>query len=233
MFKSFSAKPLNTVTDWNAYYAKPTKASTFTRRLTEKRLVGLINRYNYTQSLSSLCELGGANSCFYDGLRSCYPEVQYIVVDNNELGLSKLKQRVRSKDKVTLIQDDILSLHDAKYHSDVVFSVGLIEHFSPKKTAQAIQSHFIQAKENALVIITFPTPTLLYRLVRKLAELTNQWIFHDERPLSVNSVIQEASRYGDVVDSFINWGVILTQGVIAVRARNVGHIAREIPVGEV
>ena len=66
---------------------------------------------------------------------------------------------------------------------DIVFSVGLIEHFDPAGTARVVAAHFDYLRPGGTAIITFPTPTWLYRVVRGLAEMTNNWIFHDERPL--------------------------------------------------
>jgi len=53
----------------------------------------------------------------------------------------------------------------------------------------AVQAHLDAAKLGGYILITFPTPTLLYRIIRKAAEILGVWKFHDERPLKAAEVI--------------------------------------------
>ena len=105
---------------------------------------------------------------FYDSFldriqRAIHPR-QYYVVDNNEYGLRLLERRV-SEEPVHVLREDVLNLR-TKLQADVVFSVGLIEHFTPKDTRRAVLAHFDLLRPGGCVILTFPTPTRLYRVAR-------------------------------------------------------------------
>ena len=103
--------------------------------------------------------------------------------------------------------------------ADIVLSAGLVEHFTGDNFTKVIEAHFALAKSDGIVIITFPTPTLLYKLTRKLSELTGQWIFHDETPLKMGEVRQAVKRFGIIESEEINWPIILTQGIIVTRKK--------------
>jgi hypothetical protein len=54
----------------------------------------------------------------------------------------------------------------------------------------------------------------LYIITRKFAELLGVWIFYDERPLSMEEVLNEVLKYGNLKHTSITWPIFLTQGVI-------------------
>lgn len=218
-------------TDWDSYYARPSAAARFTRKITESLFMNAVNRHS-AGPVNHFCELGGANSCFYSALSAAFPGALYTVMDTNRRGLALLRDRCKSPDKLRLLQDDILAGPLPGLNADIVFSAGLIEHFSPRQTARAIQAHFACARPGALVMISFPTPTWLYRVVRKAAELLGLWLFTDERPLSVEAVRREMARYGEILDCRINWKIILTQGFITARASAAGSAAAGLEPGE-
>ena len=111
---------------------------------------------------------------------------------------------------------DIMDL-DLKIESDIVFSVGLIEHFSVENTRQAVLSHFKALKEDGILILSFPTPTFLYKITRKIAELLGLWIFHDERPLKIDEVLETVNKHGELLERKIIWPIFLTQAMLVVR----------------
>lgn len=222
---------MNKKTDWDAYYSRPSKFTGFFRQITINYILREFNRHG--GNIKNICELGGANSCIYSDIYKTYPSAQYTVVDNNATGMGLLKAKNIYEGDLSLIEADIMQSLPINKPMDIVFSIGLIEHFSPTNSAIAIQKHFAFAKEGGLVIITFPTPTWLYRWARKISEALGLWIFHDERPLSLQSVLREMEKYGDCLDSFINWRIVFTQGVVVVRAHTVGEIALSVAVGEV
>jgi cyclopropane fatty-acyl-phospholipid synthase-like methyltransferase len=115
--------------------------------------------------------------------------------------------------------DDVLAFSGFNALADIAFSVGLIEHFSPSDTKRAIQTHFDSVRSGGLVIVTFPTPTLLYRTTRRTIELLGQWKFHDERPLSFTEVLPTMERYGTILHTEINWPIFLTQGIVVARKK--------------
>lgn len=212
-------------TDWDAYYNKPTGPSAFTRRITIRGLLKLLAIFDPGARAVHICELGGGNSCVYPAIRNRYRNTPYTVIDNNLLGLQLFKERYASDSHINVLERDVLQQALPDLEADVVLSVGLIEHFLPEDTARVICNHFVVGSPNVLVIITFPTPTWLYRVTRALIEALGAWQFPDERPLSLSEVVTEVGRYGDILHTSINWGVILTQGIVVARGRLTGRAA--------
>ena len=142
-----------------------------------------------------------------------------MVIDNNKTGLDLLKKKF-GNDGVLLIKNaDILNYTVSNENADLIYSVGLVEHFDIEGTEKAIEAHFNMLKTGGYCIITFPTPTFLYRITRGLAEILNLWLFWDERPLHFDEVINTVNKYAKVLKTTINWSIILTQGIIVAQKR--------------
>jgi hypothetical protein len=208
-----SLKPAQT--DWDSYYARPYRTASLTRKHTASVLVDLMRRNNGTQA--SILEFGGANSCFIDQILAEVAPARYDVIDSNQMGLDLLQSRYSRDDRVSVGLGDVLSPSKPDRLYDVVFSVGLIEHFDPAGTARAVATHFKFLRPGGAAIITFPTPTWLYRSVRGLAEVTGNWIFHDERPLQLPEFEQAVAGLGAIRSARILWPLILTQYCVEVR----------------
>jgi len=103
--------------------------------------------------------------------------------------------------------------------ADLVFSVGLVEHFDPARTREAVLAHFRALRPGGVAIITFPRPTLLYRATRGLIELVGMWKFFDERPLQPEEVISAIQETGEVMYQQLLWPLFLTQQLIVARKR--------------
>ncbi len=164
----------------------------------------------------SIVELGGANSCFLDAILEGVAPVSYDVVDTNEYGLSLLARRLPDNAVVRLHRQSVLALRLEK-PADVVFSAGLIEHFDPEDTQRAILAHFEVVRPGGLVILTFPTPTVLYRVARSALEIAGLWRFPDERPLAREEVAATVEQRGAIVREQLLWPLILTQHMMVVR----------------
>ena len=202
-------------TDWDAYYSNPYKTAAYSRKITSKILIRLLMKYLPASGHSiKIAELGGANSCFYEIIDKRICPQKYLIVDNNQAGLKKTMERFSNSTNIFLKNEDVLNpdLNDEKF--DVVFSAGLIEHFSEEETQKCIAAHFDYLKSNGICIITFPTPTWLYRITRKCAEMMGLWIFYDERPLTMEEVSVQISKFGIIRHKSITWPIFLTQGVI-------------------
>lgn len=204
-------------TDWDGYYRRPFKATTVTRRITTAHLLRQLALR--PPGDSHVVEWGGANSCFIDPIYRALRPARYTVADSNRLGLDLLESRGELYLGLETLQDDVLQ-PSRLLQADIVFSVGLIEHFDTAGTARAIRTHFDSAREGGLVVISFPTPTWLYLTTRWLAERLDLWIFHDERPLRFAEVKREMSRHGDFVGCDLIWPIFLTQGILAFRKRS-------------
>lgn len=210
-------------TDWDAYYAHTYKTAAFSKKITAENLVRLMEKSGCRGK--TIAELGGANSCFFDQIREKLKPSEYHIIDNNLAGLDKFHKRALKSDPgsgaVFLHNQDVLNLHpdNLKKQVDVVFSVGLIEHFSVEDTRKAIESHFKLLKSEGILILSFPTPTPLYRLTRFMSEILGMWIFHDERPLTREEVIHGMAGYGTVLHEKIVWPILLTQFMIVARKK--------------
>ena len=207
-------------TDWVKYYSSPVGFARLTRWLSSRKILGLINKYINQGTSIQICELGGANSCFMATICNNINISRYHVIDNCEYGLKLLDYRDPiNRHVITKQNGDVLGFSDwnpASY--DLVFSIGLIEHFNLEDTQKAVAAHFTQVKEGGYVLIAFPTPTLIYCLIRRFLESIGQWNFPDERPLSQNEVRRHCKKYGTVVHETLHYGAVLTQGYILVKA---------------
>ena len=226
-FVSFTAQrlvvfPVSTeegTTDWDAYYQKPFKTSSVTRKITIRRILNCFRLYGSHLETPSVLELGGGNSCIYGAIEQSLQPKKYIVVDKNRTGLKKFFETYPDARSVELVEGDVLNLKQPLQKADICFSIGLIEHFSKNGTADAIRAHFSCVNSDGLVLITFPTPTWLYRITRGIAETLNLWQFPDERPCTLDEITTQVKHFGDVVHCSIIWPIFLTQGLIVARPR--------------
>tara|TARA_R110000868_G_scaffold125077_2_gene330607 strand:+ start:36039 stop:36575 length:537 start_codon:yes stop_codon:yes gene_type:complete len=174
---------------------------------------------SYTQNESfSIAEFGGGNSCFHDGVLSSCKVAKYVIYDNNDIGVKKFHEKYKKNKTSSAINCDLLSSDvEEKNEYDIVFSVGLIEHFDEAGTAELIKKHFDAVKPGGIVIITAPTPTILYRVIRCAAECLGVWRFHDERPLFKQEVHYQVEKFGEILNQKLLWAVGLTQYAVVAR----------------
>jgi glycosyltransferase involved in cell wall biosynthesis len=208
-------------TDWDSYYTSVPATAKLTRRYTTAALIRAIRRYaSPAEGASglSIVEAGGANSCFLDAILSQVRCSRYDVVDTNNYGLELLRQRLGASDTVHLHQQSVLEM-SLGAQADLVFSAGLVEHFDPAGTRAAVLGHFDVLRPGGTLILTFPTPTLLYRVTRRLIEMVGMWKFHDERPLGPAEVAGAIRERGDLVYQKTLWPLILTQHLMVARKR--------------
>jgi hypothetical protein len=59
---------------------------------------------------------------------------------------------------------------------------------------------FSNSQTPGIVIINFPTPTILYGITQIVAGILGLWILHDEAPLSIGEVLNIANKAGDVLE---------------------------------
>jgi SAM-dependent methyltransferase len=206
-------------TDWDSYYQRVPVTAKLTRRYTTSVLLSAIDRASPIAGVGrgiKLVEIGGANSCFLDEILQNVRPCLYHVVDTNAYGLSLLGKRTAGSATVRLHHESVLDMSlDAT--ADAVFSVGLIEHFDAAGTRAAVRAHFDVVRPGGIVIITFPTPTVLYRVTRKAIEAVGMWKFHDERPLVREEVLTTVLERGEVLDEKMLWPLLLTQYIVVAK----------------
>lgn len=205
----FVRRHTSDATNWDDYYRSPAPTAHLTRRYTARMLVRCMSLFG--GRIDTLVEFGGANSCFLDQIRSQVKPREYHVVDTNAFGLKLLDGR-----GVIAHQQDCRSTGPA-IEADLAFSVGLIEHFDPRGTREAVVSHFRVVKPGGCAILSFPTPTLLYRAARRVTEAVGAWKFPDERPLDREEVMAAASGYGKLEFEKVLWPLVFTQRMMVFR----------------
>jgi len=208
-------------TDWDQYYNRPAATAHLTRRYTAHWLQTMIRRYAAGKSSLSVIEFGGGNSCFFKGLTSALPIARYEIVDLNAKSLALFEQQGREVPSVATAahRADLLNEKPVLEPADIVYSVGLIEHFTPEGTRKVAQRHFCCVKPGGIVIITAPTPTWLYRAVRSTAEAIGAWAFPDERPLQPAEIIGTGDGLGILRHAATLWPQVLTQHGVVWQAR--------------
>jgi SAM-dependent methyltransferase len=213
----FTRRSAPAATNWDLYYRSVPITAQLTRRYTGSVLISTLKRYAAPAGLKTIVEIGGANSCFMarilDGLR---PD-GYHVIDLNQFGLDLLRERFPDSANVLLHQADVLKLPDLGLEADVVFSVGLIEHFDRPQTRQAIDAHFELLRPGGIAILSYPTPTWLYQMARTACETFGLWHFPDERPLKRKEVFDSVTRWGEVVFEKTLWPLVFTQHLMVIR----------------
>nr|WP_258443080.1 glycosyltransferase [Helicobacter sp. 16-1353] len=204
-------------TDWEKYYSKRKnnnfKISNITRKISATMILNLLKKY---KNIHRICEFGGGDSCFYKDFRESYANADYIVFDNSKKGVDSFnnKYATKSPHKQKAILFNLLESKAIDSSFDVVFSAGLIEHFNKTNTRAMCIKHFEFAKSGGIVLITYPTPTLLYRVIRSILEKLNLWEFHDERALLFDEVNATCEEYGELLSRKLNFAIGLTQEIL-------------------
>lgn len=214
-FVFVKTRPAAHKTDWDRYYASTPVTALLTRKYTEWALIRMLQRCG---DLETVVELGGANSCFFDRIQREFQPAVYHAIDSNRYGLDLLRGRLRAPAGAELHCQDVLSF-SIDLNADLAFSVGLIEHFDPELTRRTILKHFDLLKPGGYAVISFPTPTLLYRLARRITEFMGLWKFPDERPLAREEVAEVIQERADMVDEKLLWPLVFTQRMILARKR--------------
>ena len=205
-------------TDWDRYYRETSPTAHFTRRFTRNSLLSFLSQCGGPER-PVLLELGGANSCFLNAIVERMRPAEYHVLDTNRHGLDLLERRAPEIPSRIVCHEDDCRQPSLHMQADIVLSVGLIEHFDPAGTRQAIATHFQLLKPGGFALISYPTPTWLYRTARALVSSIGLWRFPDERPLQREEVMSAIRQHGEVVGEKLLWPVVFTQRMMLVRKR--------------
>ena len=199
-------------TDWERYYTEPLPTAYPARAVVRRNLLRLIRETGLKEGFSA-AEFGGGGSCFCGAVKKAFRPGKYTVYDSCQAGIAAFLRKHPSDEAV--LADLLKNTPEEKY--DLVFSIGMIEHFSPEETAKLIRTHFEAAKPGGFVILLFPTPTVLYRVTRRLSELLGLWQFPDERPIKPEEVRRTADRYGVFLKGHVIRANILSQYAVLYR----------------
>lgn len=206
-------------TNWEEYYRHPFPTARWSRGIMSATLADLITKHAPRRTPLSVLELGGGNSCFLEGLMGHFPIMPYALLDNSPEGMRLAQERFAPAygRRVEYITDDVFAAEIPRTF-DLVFSVGLIEHFDDREMAKLVRLHRRWAVDDGLVLIAVPTPTIFYRIVRVGAELIGIWKFPDERPVPRAALAALMREQGlEPIAERTLWSQILTQAIIAAR----------------
>jgi glycosyltransferase involved in cell wall biosynthesis len=204
-------------TNWEEYYRHPFPASRWSRGIMSATLRELIAKHAPRRQPLRVLELGGGNSCFLEGLMAQFPLDPYTILDNSPEGMRLAKERFAPAygDRVRYVTDDVFAA-TVEGGFDLVFSVGLIEHFDDRAMQKLVALHRRWVASDGLVLIAVPTPTIFYWAVRTGAEILGLWKFPDEHPVPRSRLAELMGNAGlEVIVERTLWSQILTQAIIA------------------
>lgn len=111
------------------------------------------------------------------------------MVDNCKFILNKSKRYFKENGvKAKFILKDVFEISVKKKY-DLVFSDGLIEHFTGSKRKKLFEIHKKLAKKNGYLLIFISHSSLLYWFIRKFLERLGFWKW-DETPFSREEVLK-------------------------------------------
>lgn len=205
-----------TVSDWDEYYTR-FRVPDFMVNALWRHFEAVIRANVRAQGRRLVVvELGGADSCMYDRFARAFPVEAYHVVDNNHLGLERFRARAHGRTFVHEL-DLLAAPPPMELAADVVFSVGVVEHFVAADTRRLIDVHFDIARPGGLVVMSFPTPTGMYWTYRRFLEIIGKFPPLYERPLRWEEVEPSLTQRGTPLDTHLIRATILTQLITAVR----------------
>jgi glycosyltransferase involved in cell wall biosynthesis len=216
----FTGRTRAGATDWTRYHGSLPFTARLSREYTAGVLMAELRKHRSDDIGGVIVELGGANSCFLDRIIAELRPSAYHVVDNNDHGLNILSQRPDKPPQVCLHRGNVLNM-DLDVRAGAVFSVRLIEHFDPPGTRKAVLKHLELLRPGGYAILSFRTPTALYRAARAVAEFAGLWNFPDERPIRPGEVLESLAPFAQVVITRTLWPLVFTQHLIVVRKREV------------
>lgn len=204
--------------NWDSYYSDDKYAvPEFIDNALWRNYRAVIRRHATLDKPLRVLELGGANSCYFQRFCADFSIENYTIVDSNPVGMARFPHK--NDARVTSIDADLLGppVDGISERYDIVLSSGLIEHFIPAETVRIVQQHFMAAKPGGLVLMSFPTPTLVYHGFRKFLELTDQFPPLFERPIAAAEAAGFQLGGSTRLEQFNIWSTILTQMLLLYR----------------
>jgi hypothetical protein len=154
-------------------------------RYTSLVLASVVRRYARPHPV--MVDIGPvSNRCLREVLRAVQPR-EYHVADLKEHGLELLRQRLDGNAPMAPHRQEVRALQ-LPVKADAVFSLGLMEHFNPAGTAEAVCACPTVLAAGGIAVISFPNPTSLDHFTRRVTGLFGLRRFPDERPLQREEV---------------------------------------------
>ncbi len=198
-------------TNWHHYYTHPYPLAGVTRGILSRHVSRQLKKLLFGKGSIVIAEFGGANSFVYPILNFSLNPAEYHIIDKYPTKPGRLCGK-----SLHFHEKDILDFEHSP-QVDVTLSIGLIEHFGHEDMKKAVRAHMNILKPGGVAVITFPTPTWLYKISRRLSELLGSWIFFDERALTIGEVERVASQHGTVLSCKIIWATVFTQAIFVIQ----------------
>ncbi len=159
------------------------------------KLIGQVEAHE----IESVFEFGGGSGHLTHRLARHF-NVKYLgVIDHTKKHLDISKDNLKGLPcEKRYHLDDFFNLSDRETY-DLVHSQGVLEHFSPAQKLVLYGKHREIVSNKGYIIIFVPTPTLSYRIFRRIFELTGFWIFYDEVPMTLDELKGIVCHYGDEI----------------------------------
>ncbi len=168
---------------WDLHWKEINKFLFFYERIQEnqfkmyKKLIG-----NKISSNSKILELGGGSGILSSRLVNEY-DCDSVIIDNS----FKAKQIFEKKQPNKKINYKLMNAFELneKNKYDLVFSDGLIEHFTGKKQEKLIEMHKSAVKDSGSIILVVPRKSKRYFILSNLMKFFGLWNFGFEKPFSL------------------------------------------------
>ncbi|MFA5405771.1 MAG: class I SAM-dependent methyltransferase [Candidatus Nanoarchaeia archaeon] len=196
-------------TNWDDYDYSHSRANQFFLNQVLKGYNRLLSKAGLKKGIS-LLELGSGTGYNSFRLAKKYDASRVVLVDSNDKALASGKKHFGGQFNVKVVKADVLTVN-LEERFDLVHSQGLIEHFQGKALVKVINKHLALVKKGGYLVLFYPTKQGLYSFIRRLAELTNNWIFSDEVPLSKPEVMKIIDNKASLVDSTLMMPYFLTE----------------------
>jgi len=165
----------------------------------------------------SILELGCGPAYIARRLTEHIPTRRLVLVDSNPAMIEIAKQTFQGYTcDVEFIESNFFQMNLTEKF-DLVYSIGVVEHFDSTARAQLLRIHADHVREGGYCMVYVPTPLPSYLFFRALARCLGRWEHDDETPLSREQLVGEIRQAGlQVLDVNHVWRYYLTQvGIIA------------------
>jgi len=163
---------------WNKYWKKDTKL-----RSCNLIVIDIIRKLK----VNNIIEIGAGSGVDIVELHNSNFNVIYS--DFSEIALKKFKNR---HPYIKAVKCDVRNLHFANNSFDLVFSLGLLEHFNDEDRKKAINEMFRISKRYVLIDVPQKfSPVVIYK---KLLIFLNRWPFGKEMEFSYSQLVKDIMR---------------------------------------
>lgn len=121
-----------------------------------------------------------------------------VGIDRSPISIKLASDKMRKfglTSKVKLIQGDVTDpsvLPEERFY--LVHSEGIVEHFRGREQEELFRIH--KEMSRRYVMIFTPRPSFVYKRARRFWELTNRWLYPDERPMTSEEITVLGKKVG-------------------------------------